>query len=81
MMLGSLVTGFLGDRYGRRFTYQANLAIFGLASIAAAFSPSMQVLILIQFVIGFGLARKMWSDIPRLRNLFRRNPAENGWDS
>ena len=55
MMLGSLVTGFLGDRHGRRFTYQANLAIFGSASIAAAFVPSMQVLILIQFIIGFGL--------------------------
>jgi putative MFS transporter len=55
MMLGSLVTGFLGDRFGRRFTYQSNLAIFGFASIAAAFSPSMIVLILIQCVIGFGL--------------------------
>src|ERR1700693_3893769 len=55
MMLGSLVTGFLGDRFGRRFTYQSNLAIFGFASIAAAFAPSMQILILIQFVIGFGL--------------------------
>ncbi|HLJ23093.1 MAG TPA: MFS transporter [Candidatus Acidoferrales bacterium] len=55
MMLGSLVTGFLGDRYGRRFSYQANLAIFGCASIAAAFAPSMQILILIQFIIGFGL--------------------------
>jgi len=40
MMLGSFVTGFLGDRFGRRFTYQANLAIFGFASIAAAFAPS-----------------------------------------
>jgi putative MFS transporter len=55
MMLGSFVTGFLGDRFGRRFTYQSNLAIFGFASIAAAFAPSMQVLILIQFIIGFGL--------------------------
>jgi MFS transporter, putative metabolite:H+ symporter len=55
MMLGSLVTGFLGDRYGRRFTYQSNLAIFGFASLAAAFAPSMRVLILIQFIIGFGL--------------------------
>jgi MFS transporter, putative metabolite:H+ symporter len=55
MMLGSLVTGFLGDRYGRRFTYQSNLAIFGFASIAAAFAPSMRVLILIQCIIGFGL--------------------------
>lgn len=55
MMLGSLVTGFLGDRYGRRFTYQANLAIFGSASVAAAFAPNMRILILIQFIIGFGL--------------------------
>ena len=55
MMLGSFVTGFLGDRYGRRFTYQANLAIFGFTSIAAAFAPSMAVLIWIQLIIGFGL--------------------------
>jgi len=55
MMLGAFFTGFLGDRYGRRFTYQANLAIFGLASIAAAFSPSMLVLILLRFVMGVGL--------------------------
>jgi putative MFS transporter len=55
MMLGSFITGFLGDRYGRRFNYQANLAIFGFASIGAAFAPSMRVLILIQFIIGLGL--------------------------
>jgi MFS transporter, putative metabolite:H+ symporter len=55
MMLGSFLTGFLGDKYGRRFTYQANLAIFGLASVAAAFSPSMGVLILLRFIIGIGL--------------------------
>jgi putative MFS transporter len=55
MMLGSFLTGFLGDRYGRRFTYQANLAIFGIASIAAAFAPSMMALILLRFVMGAGL--------------------------
>ena len=55
MMLGSFLTGFLGDRYGRRFTYQANLAIFGVASIVAAFAPSMTVLILLRFVMGAGL--------------------------
>jgi MFS transporter, putative metabolite:H+ symporter len=55
MMAGSFLTGFLGDRYGRRFTYQVNLLIFGLASIAAAFAPSMSVLIGLRFIIGIGL--------------------------
>ena len=59
MMLGSFFTGFLGDRYGRRFTYQANLAIFGLASIAAAFSPSMQVLIVLRCIMGLGLGAEI----------------------
>jgi MFS transporter, putative metabolite:H+ symporter len=55
MMLGSFATGFLGDRFGRRFTYQANLALFGLASLAAAFAPSMTVLIGLRFLMGVGL--------------------------
>jgi putative MFS transporter len=55
MMLGSFVTGFLGDRFGRRFTYQANLALFGLASLAAAFAPNMSVLIALRFLMGVGL--------------------------
>jgi putative MFS transporter len=55
MMLGSFATGFLGDRYGRRFTYQFNLLVFGLASLAAALAPSMTILIACRFVMGFGL--------------------------
>ena len=55
MMVGSIVTGFLGDRYGRRFTYQANLLIFGLAAIAAAFAPNMAWLIALRFIMGIGL--------------------------
>ncbi|MGC2670234.1 MAG: MFS transporter, partial [Candidatus Acidiferrum sp.] len=59
MMLGSFLTGFLGDRYGRRFTYQANLAIFGLASIASAFATSMNVLILLRGIMGLGLGAEI----------------------
>jgi putative MFS transporter len=55
MMLGSFATGFLGDRYGRRFSYQFNLLLFGLASMAAAFAPNMTVLILCRFLMGVGL--------------------------
>jgi MFS transporter, putative metabolite:H+ symporter len=55
MMVGAFVTGFLGDRYGRRFTYQVNLLLFGLASLAAAFAPNMTVLIFLRFLMGMGL--------------------------
>ncbi|HEV1999489.1 MAG TPA: MFS transporter [Xanthobacteraceae bacterium] len=59
MTIGSLVTGFLGDRYGRRFTYQFNLMIFGLASLAAAFAPDMTTLNLLRFVMGLGLGAEI----------------------
>jgi putative MFS transporter len=55
MMLGSFATGFLGDRYGRRFTYQFNLLMFGLASLAAAVAPNMTFLIACRFIMGVGL--------------------------
>ncbi len=55
MVVGALATGFLSDRFGRKFSYRFNLALFGLASILAAFAPSMAVLSLVRFVIGIGL--------------------------
>ncbi len=59
MTIGSLVTGFLGDRFGRRFTYQVNLLIFGLASFAAAFAQDMNQLIICRFVQGLGLGAEI----------------------
>ena len=59
MTIGALVTGFLGDRYGRRFTYQFNLMIFGLASLAAAFAPDMWTLNALRLVMGLGLGAEI----------------------
>jgi putative MFS transporter len=59
MTIGSLVTGFIGDRYGRRFTYQVNLLVFGLASFAAAFAQDMTQLIICRFVQGLGLGAEI----------------------
>jgi MFS transporter, putative metabolite:H+ symporter len=59
MTVGALATGFLGDRYGRRFTYQINLLIFGLASLAAPFAPDMTTLIWLRFVMGLGLGAEI----------------------
>ena len=59
MTIGALVTGFLGDRFGRRFTYQFNLAIFGLASLAAAFAPDITTLNWLRLVMGLGLGAEI----------------------
>lgn len=59
MTIGALITGFLGDRFGRRFTYQVNLLIFGLASLAAAFAQNMEQLIVCRFVQGLGLGAEI----------------------
>jgi putative MFS transporter len=59
MTLGALITGFVGDKFGRRFTYQINLLIFGLASLAAAFTQDMNQLIACRFVQGLGLGAEI----------------------
>ena len=59
MTIGSFVTGFVGDKFGRRFTYQINLLVFGLASIAAAFAQDMTQLIICRFVQGLGLGAEI----------------------
>lgn len=59
MTVGAWLAGILGDRYGRRFTYQFNLAIFGIASMAAAFAPDIMWLTGFRFVMGLGLGAEI----------------------
>nr|WP_205782313.1 MFS transporter [Methylobacterium sp. XJLW] len=59
MTVGAWLAGILGDRYGRRFTYQFNLAIFGIASMAAAFAPDILWLTGFRFVMGLGLGAEI----------------------
>jgi putative MFS transporter len=59
LTIGSLIAGFIGDKYGRRFIFQFNLVIFGLSSFAAAFAPDMATLNIIRFVMGIGLGAEI----------------------
>lgn len=59
MTIGAWLAGILGDRFGRRFSYQFNLAIFALASIASAFAPNMEWLIFFRFLMGLGLGAEI----------------------
>jgi putative MFS transporter len=59
MMIGAFAAGILGDHFGRRATCQINLAVFGLASFAAALAPDMDWLIFFRFVMGIGLGAEV----------------------
>ncbi|MFF7705909.1 MFS transporter [Pseudomonas sp. NPDC007930] len=59
MLLGAFAAGVLGDAKGRKFTYQFNLAIFGLASLAGALAPNMWFLIVCRFFMGLGLGAEI----------------------
>ena len=59
MLIGAASAGWLGDRYGRRFSYQANLAIFGVASLVAVVAPNITALIACRFVMGIGLGAEL----------------------
>jgi len=59
MLIGAGLAGYIGDRMGRRYSYQINLAIFGVASIAAVFAPSIYWLIGLRFLMGIGLGAEL----------------------
>lgn len=59
MTIGAWFAGIVGDRYGRRTAYQVNLLIFGLASLAGAFAPSMPWLIAARLFMGIGIGAEV----------------------
>lgn len=59
MLIGAWLAGVAGDRFGRKFAYQANLLIFGLSALAATLAPSMNWLIGARFVMGLGLGAEI----------------------
>ncbi|MFT4087007.1 MAG: MFS transporter [Gordonia sp. (in: high G+C Gram-positive bacteria)] len=73
MIAGLLVTmGNIGDRIGRRRILLAGAALFGTASIAAAFAPSAGVLIAARALMGVGGATLMPASLSLIANMFPR---------
>ncbi|HMC57009.1 MAG TPA: MFS transporter [Gemmatimonadaceae bacterium] len=68
---GSLITlGTLGDRIGRRKLLLIGAALFGLASVLAAFSKSAEMLIVNRAVLGVAGATIAPSTMSLIRNMF-----------
>ena len=56
VMVGALLAGPIGDRLGRRPLLLISVALFGLASLASAVSPSLGFLAGTRFFTGAGIA-------------------------
>ncbi|QNN55915.1 MFS transporter [Diaphorobacter ruginosibacter] len=62
--------GTLGDRLGHKRLFVAGLAVFGLASLAAAFSPTAGWLIAARAFLGLGAAMMMPATLSLIRLTF-----------
>jgi MFS transporter, AAHS family, 4-hydroxybenzoate transporter len=56
VMAGALLAGPIGDRFGRKPLLLISLALFGLASLASGYSPSLGLLAGTRFFTGAGIA-------------------------
>lgn len=71
VLAGLLITmGALGDRIGRRALVLAGAALFGAASVAAAYAHTAELLIAVRALLGLGGAALMPSTLALIRNLF-----------
>jgi AAHS family 4-hydroxybenzoate transporter-like MFS transporter len=59
LMAGAFVFGPCADRWGRKPVLVVTTAFFGLATLASAFSTSIEMLIVLRFVTGLGLGGAM----------------------
>ena len=62
--------GALGDRLGHRMVFISGMALFGLASVIAAFAPSAAVLIAARALLAIGGAAMMPATIAIVRTTF-----------
>ncbi|MFE1600404.1 MFS transporter [Methylobacterium sp. ID0610] len=59
LMIGAFLFGPLSDRIGRKAMLIVTTAFFGLASLASAWSTSIEMLTVLRFVTGLGLGGAM----------------------
>ena len=71
MIAGLLITmGNLGDRIGRRLILLVGAAVFGGASVLAAFAPGPEALIAARALMGLGGATLMPASLALIANMF-----------
>lgn len=55
LFLGSLLTGPVADRFGRKHIYRWNMALFCIVSVAQFFAQNAEQLLVLRLLLGFAL--------------------------
>ena len=79
-----LVSGRLGDRFGQRNVYLAGMGVFTAAATAAAFAPSIELLIVARAVQGLGASLLNPQPLSIIHRVFawnRRGAAMGMWSA
>ncbi|MCI0412402.1 MFS transporter [bacterium] len=59
MFAGSLMSGVLADRVGRKYLFQATLLIFSIATGLCGLAAGFASLLVLRFLVGFGLGGEL----------------------
>ena len=63
---GRLLSGYLADRFGRRFMLNINLLLFTLGAILCALAPNYATLAIGRLIVGFGLGGEITTAVTLL---------------
>ncbi len=55
MVLGAMILGLLGDKFGRRPIILGAVTLFGFASLATAFAQTTDQILVLRFIAGLGM--------------------------
>lgn len=72
MVVGGLLGGRLADRFGRRTILTIAVSVFSLASIASAFSPTVEFFAVARVLTGLGLTAATGAILVMVSELFPR---------
>lgn len=64
--IGRLLSGILGDRYGRRVMLTINLLLFTIGSAACALAPDFATLAIARAIVGFGIGGEISTAVTML---------------
>jgi DHA1 family bicyclomycin/chloramphenicol resistance-like MFS transporter len=68
--IAQLIFGVLSDRYGRLFIYRIGFPLYVVGGIAAAFAPSLPIMLAARFVAGIGASAVLMTTVAGVRDRF-----------